>query len=114
MGMATSLFEFWLSASFALAMVSYFVGGKLSSVMLKLVSIIYLTASAAFIFGWFAFSSQINEYMMMMEQQGYQTTHFNNIFGIFHGLGIISVFIIGTIGVLYYLRWVISDRSDSA
>ena len=112
MGMATSLFQFWLSASFALAMVAYFAGDKLNGLMLKLASTIYLLASVVLIFGWFSFAFQINEYMTMMVRQGYETTHFDNIFGMLHGIGILSVFVIGTLGVLYYLRWTFRHRSD--
>ena len=105
MGMSTSLFEFWLSASFAVAVVAYFLAGKLNGPLLKLVSTIYLLASVALLLGWFAFSSQVSDYLAMMVEQGYETGHFNSVLGILHGLGILSVFVIGTIGVLYYLHW---------
>jgi hypothetical protein len=112
MGMATSLFEFWLSASFALALVSHFAAGKLSGPILKLLAAIYLLASASFFLGWLAFSSQVTEYMAVMVEQEYQTEHFNNLYGIAHGVGIISVFIIGTMGIIYYLLWTLRQQND--
>jgi hypothetical protein len=113
MGQATSLFEFWLSASFALALVAYFAAGKLNGPLLKLLSIVYLLASIAFIFGWFSFSSQVSDYMALMEQDGYQTDHFKSVSAYIHGVGILGVFATGTIGVLYYLRWVQRGLSNA-
>jgi hypothetical protein len=112
MGMATSLFQFWLSASFALAMIAYFGVGKLTGLMFKIASAIYLLASFVLICGWFNFAIQISGYIKMMIQLGFETAHFDNIFGALHGVGVFSVFIVGTAGVLYYLHWTLRHQSD--
>jgi hypothetical protein len=80
MGMSTSVFEYWLSASFAFAIVAYFTAGKFDGTLVKLVSILYLLASIAFLLGWFAFSNQVNDYLVMMVEQGYEAGHIQQYF----------------------------------
>jgi hypothetical protein len=33
---------------------------------------------------------------------------------VLHGIGILSVFFVGTVGVLYYLRWTSQGQSEDA
>ena len=112
-GLASSLFQYWLSATFALAVVAHFAPTKVDGVMFKLASTIYLLATITFICGWFAYAFQIKEFIAMMHQQGYETTRVENIFGILHGVGILIVFVTGTCGVLYYVRWTLRHQSDN-
>jgi hypothetical protein len=108
---AANSFQFWLSASFALVMASYFGGGKLNGLVFKLLAIVYLLASVTFASYWISASVQWVEYESRMAQQGYETAHLNNIYGWLGGAGMISTFVIGTIGVLYYLRWEFRHRN---
>ena len=109
---SAQLFQFWLSGSFAVVMVFYFGSGKLNGPMLKLVATLYVLASVTFSLYWISGAVQYAEYINRMAEQGYDTDHFDNIYGWLGGVGMLSVFVIGTLGVLYYLFWEFRHRND--
>ena len=109
---SAQLFQFWLTGSFAVVMVFYFGSGKLNGPMLKLVATLYVLASVTFSLYWISGAVQYAEYINRMAEQGYDTAHFDNIYGWLGGAGMLSVFVIGTLGVLYYLLWEFRHRND--
>ncbi len=110
---SAQLFQFWLSGSFAVVMVFYFGSGKLNGPMLKLVATLYVLASVTFSLYWIGGAVQYAEYINRMAEQGYDTSHLDNIYGWLGGAGMLSVFVIGTLGVLYYLLWEFRHRNDN-
>jgi hypothetical protein len=109
---SANILQFWLTASFAVVMASYFGGDKLNGLMFKLVATLYVLASVTFVCSAISGSVQFTEYMKRMAEQGYETDQFNNIYGWIAGIGMLSLFVIGTIGVLFYLRWAFRHRND--
>jgi hypothetical protein len=108
---SANLLQFWLSASFAVVMASYFGRGKLHGPVFKLVAALYVIASVTFICFTISGSVQYDEYVTRMAEQGYETAHFYNIYSWIGGIGMLSLFVIGTLGVLYYLRWEFRNRN---
>ena len=110
---SANLLQFWLTASFAVVMASYFGGDKLNGLMFKLVATLYMLASVTFLCSSIDGAVQYTEYMKRMAEQGYETAQFDSVYGWIAGIGMLSLYVIGTLGVLYYLLWEFRHRNDN-
>ena len=99
-----STFQFWLSASFAVIIATHFAAEKLSRLVRRLVSTLYLTATILFLTRVMHVGYQFFSYNDMLIAEGLAPFPSHPAARVIISVGMLTIMVLGTIGTLYYMR----------
>ena len=100
---SSGIFEYWMTLSFAAVVAAAFAAEKLHRNYIRLLAFGYFLASL-FLFLVRIYSSlQALDLLEMLEAGGYDTTRFDNSFGLLVGVYAHVLHVIVTFGVLVYM-----------
>jgi hypothetical protein len=104
LGYADRNFEFWISASFAVILAFHFSGNKLTTLMYRLITFLYCSATILFVCRWAVAAMQYASFRMQLLDMGASIQLSGNVMEGIITLAYAIVIILGTAGTLYFGR----------
>jgi hypothetical protein len=102
LGYADRNFEFWLSASFAVILAFHFSGTRLTTLMYRLITFLYCSATVLFVARWTVAAMQYASFRKQLMDMGASIEISGNFMEGIITLSYIIVISLGTVGTIYF------------
>lgn len=102
LGYADRNFEFWISASFAVILAFHFSGDKLTTLMFRMITFLYVSTAILFVSRWTVAAMQYASFRQQLIDMGSSLQVSSNFMEGFIGLTYTVVFWLGTVGTVYF------------
>ena len=113
LGYADRNFEFWISASFAVILAFHFSGARLTTLMYRLITFLYLSATVLFMSRWSVAAMQYAAFRQQLIDMGASIEVSNDAREIIITVAYVIVILLGTIGTVYFGRRTINNARSS-
>jgi len=106
------IFEFWITASFAVVIATFFAASRMTKIMFVLISFMYAIVSANMAIRWSIATLKFRELQAALIEQGevFPASLLVNT----SGLLTITTFVIGTCGTLYFAWYTYRNQKRDA
>lgn len=111
MSVLNQLTEFWLTISFAVVVAATYVPARLEQKFFTLIWSGYLAASLIFFFNRINLTYTVVRMANSSQQAGVSVPEYHPVFGLLGAGGIFLLMLVGTLGVVYYVRNIGRKRS---
>lgn len=102
LGYADRNFEFWITASFAVILAFHFSGERLSALMFRLITFLYVSSAVLFVSRWSVAALQYASFRQQLIDMGSSVQISSNFMEGFIGVTYAIVICFGTIGTVYF------------
>jgi hypothetical protein len=109
LGYADRNFEFWISASFAVILAFHFSGDRLTTLMYRLITFLYCSATILFVSRWSLAAMQYASFRQQLLDMGSSIKVSGNVMEGIITLAYLMVIVLGTIGTIYFGRKTIGN-----
>jgi hypothetical protein len=102
LGYADRNFEFWISASFAVILAFHFSGDRLTTLMYRLITFLYCSATVLFVARWSVAALQYASFRQQLLDMGASIEISGNVMEGIITLAYVIVIGLGTAGTIYF------------
>ena len=109
LGYADRNFEFWITASFAVILAFHFSADKLTTLMYRLITFLYCSATILFVSRWSVAALQYASFRRRLIDMDAAAGVSGNVMESIVTLAYVVVIVLGTLGTIYFGRRTIAE-----